>query len=445
MPANSPAGESRRSLPWLRARTVLASKARSYLGNYCAGAPLSPALSLKGEGAVLPTDAAVSAGTDPVPSPFGAGRAARVRERELSARAFRERQLLLRPQFWSIRPLSPRPMDAIAGMARSYSGIPPLSRLSSALRPTGCRPMILRPQTPTLWVLLFSLKGSIIPAIWRKVLYTVLLSSLVVATHGTLYHYKVIITSTPFTLWGLTLAIFLGFRNNVAYQRFWEARTLWGELLIVTRNLARQTRSLLPTLDAQERRQLCNPLIAFSYTLRDQLRGNPPSDDAKRLLGDDAAALAASRSPTNALLASLGQRFAERGRASGASDVTLAAIDQQMTRLSYVLGGCERIRNTPIPYPYILMLHRIVHVYCFLLPFCLVDSIGWFTPLAVCVLAYTFFGLDALGDQIADPFDTQPNDLPLDAMSRNVEIAVLEILGETDLPEPLKPVDGLLL
>lgn len=305
--------------------------------------------------------------------------------------------------------------------------------------------MILRPQTPTLWVLLFSLKGSIIPAIWRKVLYTVLLSSLVVATHGTLYHYKVIITSTPFTLWGLTLAIFLGFRNNVAYQRFWEARTLWGELLIVTRNLARQTRSLLPTLDAEERRQLCNPLIAFSYTLRDQLRGNPPSDDAKRLLGDDAAALAASRSPTNALLASLGRRFAERGRASGASDVTLAAIDQQMTRLSYVLGGCERIRNTPIPYPYILMLHRIVHVYCFLLPFCLVDSIGWFTPLAVCVLAYTFFGLDALGDQIADPFDTQPNDLPLDAMSRNVEIAVLEILGETDLPEPLKPVDGLLL
>ncbi|UCL84627.1 bestrophin family protein [Pseudomonas sp. HS-18] len=305
--------------------------------------------------------------------------------------------------------------------------------------------MILRPQTPTLWVLLFSLKGSIIPAIWRKVLYTVLLSSLVVATHGTLYHYKVIITSTPFTLWGLTLAIFLGFRNNVAYQRFWEARTLWGELLIVTRNLARQTRSLLPDLDADGRRQLCKKLIAFGYTLRDQLRGTEQGDDVKRVLGDAAAAFAHRRNPANALLADLGQRFADQGRAAGASDITLAAIDQQMTRLSYVLGGCERISNTPIPYPYILMLHRIVHVYCFLLPFCLVDSIGWFTPLAVCVLAYTFFGLDALGDQIADPFDTQPNDLPLDAMSRNLEITVLEILGETDLPEPLKPVDGLLL
>lgn len=306
--------------------------------------------------------------------------------------------------------------------------------------------MILRPQTPTLWVLLFSLKGSIIPAIWRKVLYTVLLSSLVVATHGTLYHYKVVITSTPFTLWGLTLAIFLGFRNNVAYQRFWEARTLWGELLIVSRNLARQSLSLLPGLDDAGRRLLAQRLSTFAYVLRDQLRERPQSEDARRLLGSELAdALARTPGPANALLARLGRDFAEAGRRAGANDMLQANIDQQVSRLSYVLGGCERIKGTPIPYPYILMLHRIVHVYCFLLPFCLVDSIGWFTPLAVCVLAYTFFGLDALGDQIADPFDTQPNDLPLDAMSRQLEIAVMEILGEAELPAPLEPVDGLLL
>ncbi|SDJ58023.1 putative membrane protein [Pseudomonas delhiensis] len=306
--------------------------------------------------------------------------------------------------------------------------------------------MILRPQTPTLWVLLFSLKGSIIPAIWRKVLYTVLLSSLVVATHGTLYHYKVVLTSTPFTLWGLTLAIFLGFRNNVAYQRFWEARTLWGELLVVSRNLARQSLSLLPGLDDAGRRLLARHLAAFAYVLRDQLRERPQSEDARRLLGSELAdALARAPGPANALLARLGRDFAEAGRRAGASDMLQANVDQQVSRLSYVLGGCERIKGTPIPYPYILMLHRIVHVYCFLLPFCLVDSIGWFTPLAVCVLAYTFFGLDALGDQIADPFDTQPNDLPLDAMSRHLEIAVMEILGDAELPAPLEPVDGLLL
>lgn len=121
------------------------------------------------------------------------------------------------------------------------------------------------------------------------------------------------------------------------------------------------------------------------------------------------------------------------------SDILLSQIDGQLNNIAAVISGCERIRNTPIPYPYILMFHRIVHMYCFLLPFCLVDSIGWFTLVAVCVLAYTFFGLDALGDQISNPFDRQPNDLALDAMSRNMEINILEILGEKELPQQIVP------
>jgi putative membrane protein len=306
--------------------------------------------------------------------------------------------------------------------------------------------MIVRPQTPSLWVLLFSLKGSIIPAIWKKVLYTVLLSSFVVATHGTLFHYKIVLTATPFTLWGLTLAIFLGFRNSVAYQRFWEARTLWGELLIVSRNLVRQMLSFMPNLPAHDQRTFALQLSAFSHALRDHLRNDDAQVDIRRLLSatDCEPALAASNRPS-AILGLISKNISFLARQNGLGEVLLGSMDQQVSRLSYVLGGCERIRSTPIPYPYILMLHRTVHIYCFLLPFCLVDTIGWFTPLAVCVLAYTFFGLDALGDQIADPFDKMPNDLPLNAMCRGLEISVLELLGEKDLPPPLQPEDGLLL
>ncbi|MDU9414269.1 bestrophin family protein [Pseudomonas sp. zfem005] len=305
--------------------------------------------------------------------------------------------------------------------------------------------MITRPQNPSIPVLLFSLKGSIIPAIWRKVLFTVLISSVVVATHGTLYHYKVILTATPFTLWGLTLAIFLGFRNTVAYQRFWEARTLWGELLIVTRNLTRQLLSLTPTMAPTERRRLVDALAAFSHALRDHLRGGGDGADMQRLLDEPTRAqLAGKGNVPSVLLGLIGQRVMAASREAGAGEMVQATLDEQLSRLSYVLGGCERIKNTPIPYPYILMLHRIVHVYCFLLPFCLVDAIGWFTPFAVCVLAYTFFGLDALGDQISDPFDTQPNDLPLNAMCRNIEITVLELLDEP-APEPEQPIKGVLL
>ena len=305
--------------------------------------------------------------------------------------------------------------------------------------------MITRPQNPSIAVLLFSLKGSIVTAIWRKVLFTVLVSSAIVASHGTLYHYKITLTATPFTLWGLTLAICLGFRNTVAYQRFWEARMLWGELMIVTRNLTRQLLTLLPNAQPEERRSALNLLLGFGYALKDQLRGDVSGEDLKRLLDEPTHRdVLSKQNPCSALLHRLAERVSGVARQAGASDMVQVHLDEQVTRLSYVLGGCERIKNTPIPYPYILMLHRIVHLYCFLLPFCLVDAIGWFTPLAVCVLAYTFFGLDALGDQIADPFDTQPNDLPLNAMCRNQEIAVLEMLGEP-APAAPQPIDGVLL
>ncbi len=305
--------------------------------------------------------------------------------------------------------------------------------------------MIIRPHNPSALTLLFSLKGSIIPAIWRKVLFTVLISSAVVAIHGTLFHFKVVLTATPFTLWGLTLAIFLGFRNTVAYQRFWEARTLWGELLIVSRNLTRQTLSLLPSLTPAQREALGHGLTAFAYVLKHALRREAIAPQTLERLDEHARHTVLShQNPPSALLGLLAKRYQEAARQAGAGEQVQVAIDQQLTRLSYVLGGCERIKNTPIPYPYILLLHRTVHIYCFLLPFCLIDSIGWFTPVAVCILAYTFFGLDALGDQIADPFDLQPNDLPLNAMCRGIEIAVQELL-EVPAAQPEEPVDGVLM
>ncbi|MFJ5446449.1 bestrophin family protein [Methylobacillus methanolivorans] len=300
--------------------------------------------------------------------------------------------------------------------------------------------MITHPQNPSARVLLFSLKGSIIPSIWRKVLFTTVLSSLVVATHGTLYHYKVTLTATPFTLWGLTLAIFLGFRNSVAYQRFWEARTLWGELLISARNLTRQVQQFFPQLDREERLYLLQPLLAYPYAMRNFLR-DVIYENTNRIADDE---VKRQLHAPSLMLATLGKRVTEYARLSKLDPIMLAQMDTQINQLSHVLGGCERIKSTPIPYPYILMLHRVVHVYCFLLPFCLVDSIGWLTPVAVCILAYTFFGLDALGDQISDPFGTEPNDLPLDAMSRNIEIAVLEMLDEP-LPPALQAQEGVLL
>lgn len=123
----------------------------------------------------------------------------------------------------------------------------------------------------------------------------------------------------------------------------------------------------------------------------------------------------------------------------------VARMDESLAGLAAVVGGCERIKNTPIPYSYTLLLHRTAYLYCYLLPFGLVDSIGYMTPFVVGIVSYTFFGLDALGEELEEPFSTAANSLPLTALCRSIERDMRETLGETDLPESLQPVDYCLL
>jgi len=119
-------------------------------------------------------------------------------------------------------------------------------------------------------------------------------------------------------------------------------------------------------------------------------------------------------------------------------------LDRSLSGLNDALGGCERIAYTPLPFTYSVILHRTVYLYCMMLPFGLLDAIGIMTPLMVTFVAYTFFAIEALSDEIEEPFGTMPNDLALDAMAVNVESALLEMLGDRELPEPRKPVDYLL-
>ena len=117
------------------------------------------------------------------------------------------------------------------------------------------------------------------------------------------------------------------------------------------------------------------------------------------------------------------------------------SVDRTLSGMTEVAASCERIRNTPIPFSYSLLLHRTAHMYCFLLPFGLVDMTRFMTPFVVAIVAYTFYGLDALGDELEEPFGLESNDLPLDGICRGIEISVSQALGDRPLPEPLAPVD----
>ncbi|SFQ15237.1 putative membrane protein [Variovorax sp. OK605] len=291
--------------------------------------------------------------------------------------------------------------------------------------------MIVRPR-PHWLRMLFVWRGSVLLAILPQLLWTTAFAVLVTVLHGRVFQWKVPLNFVPFSLIGLTLAIFLGFRNGTSYSRYWEARTLWGALLNETRSLVRQ---VLTLADAPAQANVPTlRLIAFVHALRHQLRGTDPAADLARLLPpEDCARLQAVRFKPAVLLLMVGEWMRGQRQAGRLDPMLAQSMEVPLGRLTEALGGCERIASTPIPFTYSVIIHRTIYLYCVLLPFGLVDAIGPMTPVVVAFIAYTFFALEALGAEIEEPFGTEPNDLALDAMSQMIESTLREMMGE---PQP---------
>jgi putative membrane protein len=299
--------------------------------------------------------------------------------------------------------------------------------------------MIVRDR-PTGLRLFLVMRGSILPTIWKSLAFTTVLAIVVTVLHGTIDGVKITVSAVPFTLMGLPLAIFLGFRNNAAYDRYWEARKQWGELVLRSRSLARQCLSLVE--DEAVRMRMIRRGVAHAHALRHHVRGTDAAQDIAAWLDvDEWRRIRALPNLPHALMLEMGADLALCLRTGRIEPVLAPSIDATLTAMSGVAAACERIRGTPIPFSYTLLLHRTAHLYCLFLPFGLVDTIGYLTPLVAAIVAYTFFGLDALGDEIEEPFGLAANDLALDALCRTIEIDARTALGERDLPGPLLPLN----
>jgi len=154
--------------------------------------------------------------------------------------------------------------------------------------------------------------------------------------------------------------------------------------------------------------------------------------------------LAAPRTRPERVLRLMGETLADLAAAGTLSGTEVLALDGTLRDLTHALAACERLRSTPVPFGYTLLLHRTAYLFCFIMPFGFADEIGWATPFAAGLVAYTFFGLDTLSEELEEPFGTSPNDLPIQALARGIEITLRSALGEPDLPEPAGPVDHLL-
>ena len=303
--------------------------------------------------------------------------------------------------------------------------------------------MIVRPNMHWFRILLVW-RGSVVRSILPQVLLTTGFAVVVLLTHGTLLHYQITLTSEPFTLLGVALSIFLAFRNNVSYDRFWEGRKLWGSLLNHGRNLTRQ---VLSHYDGprQEAEALVMMYVAAVHALRHQLRGTSADEEIRPLLSPEAFARVqpAVYKPAVILLI-MGEWLRNARRQGQISDILVQSLDDNLIKTAEVVGGCERIAGTPIPFSYSVLLHRTVYTFCFLLPFGLMHQIGLLMPVVVALVSYTFFALGAISEELEEPFGIMPNDLALGAIDNAIESSLREMLGQQPLPAP-QLMEGYLL
>lgn len=255
------------------------------------------------------------------------------------------------------------------------------------------------------------------------------------------------------------LTIYLVFRVNEAYDRWWEARKLWGALVNDSRRFARQVLSMVTAervsgiadADAEKRLQthFIHRQIAYVHALRTHLRGQEDWSDAARLLGDDETKALKKVANRPAHLVLLQAKSLQSILGPGAAEqLIFNQIDRTLSNLYDIQGGCERIKNTAFPDAITLFTQQLVWLVAILIPIAIIDPDSHFDLLelgVVTLMSYSIVMINELGQDLKNPFENRPNDTPMTALCTTIEIDLRQMLGETELPEPVKAEKGVLM
>jgi putative membrane protein len=256
---------------------------------------------------------------------------------------------------------------------------------------------------------------------------------------------------TPLSLFGSGIGVILAFRNSTSYARWWEARTLWGSIVNNSRSWGRLVTTTMRKSPGNNielgemQRRMVYYQIAWVHALRQHLRRLDPFPELLALL--PAEEIACLREQNNVPVAIQQRQSVLLRDALDIGWIDVAqwhAMNQSLDDLVDAQGGAERIKNTPMPRQYDYMPQLSAKLFCILLPITMVSSLGWFTPLGSTLVGFVFLALDKIGRDLEDPFDNTINDIPLSSLSRTIEINLRQMLGETELPEPVVPVNEVL-
>ena len=303
--------------------------------------------------------------------------------------------------------------------------------------------------------------GVILAFSWKNLLIFAITATVVCV--GYLYYEikEFAIPFLPLGTLGTAVAILLGFRNNSAYDRFWEARKIWGGVVNTSRTFARQITTFATIQFANDQvteeqvkqfsKEMVYRHLAWVNALRLHLRREDLLNETcwyelSNFISQEELAEINSRQnkPTH-----LNQRQGERlqyARSVGLiDDFRHMELNRLLNTMYDLQGKCERIKNTPLPRQYAFFTKTFVWIFVSLLPFGFVSTLGWMTiPLSMLV-SWIFTVLEQVGHYTEDPFSNGINDVPMTSMCRSIEIDLREQLKETKLPKPLNAVDGILM
>lgn len=237
--------------------------------------------------------------------------------------------------------------------------------------------------------------------------------------------------SSIFTILGLVLSIVLVFRTNRAYDRWWEARILWGKLVNVSRNLAVKTVRVAGA-DPDDRAQVHRLIAGFAFALKEHLR---EGTTLSQVPGWDEAEESPRHVPAW-LTSQLYARFAEWKDAGRIDSNELLVIDRDAHELLNICGGCERIRNTLIAGSYRSFSLKCLFLYLLALPWGLVNDLKWVAMPLTMIFTYVMVGLETIADNVEEPFGYDLDDLDLERLCLTIDSSTSEVLGVAPLVPP---------
>ena len=284
---------------------------------------------------------------------------------------------------------------------------------------------------------------------WKNGLLVILVCTLSFFFSEYVFHEVVELPAVIPTILGTALAFFIGFNNNQAYDRWWEARKIWGALVNDSRSWARQINSYLSLPDGQTKDELFEKKktaifrhIAFLYALKGNLRNEKKNDYKKYISQQDIEKVEGQSNIHNAIL-NLQSGELETLRSNNWIDgFSFIELNKILIRFSDEMGKSERIKNTVFPPTYNFYTRVFTWILMISTTFVITNMVGAWSIFYGALIGYIFITIQSIGRALLKPFDPVPTGISLNQITRTIEINLLETLGESEIPEPIKSVNN---